>query len=428
MPEDKKPPKSSRPAPKTPATRATPAARVTRAATSRTTKSPVPRATRSTPASTSRSSSAPRPAPKPRAPSDAFDEPLEDRPVASAGPVAVGWTAEPAEPDVMDPEPSAPTWGAPVEEPGPEAPEAVEAAVVERPWLEVLVGVACLAVSALVFTNWYTAPGRHLSGWTSGRWGPVVFVVGLLGATIVALRRLKIPVTFPFEASVMLEGVGYVCAGSLIIKRFAVPVGFSVGGFTGMLSVTTYVTILGIVFPAAILSSSAPFVVRPNWFRERAGRLGAGLLAATVLAGASMGLALSPPGPSNAANHVLKDTVKGTHPCAKDFPRPATVIPVQGTLVNIPAGAICTSVLRSSAPIANVVAAYLAAFREKGWAYEVASAREYPTALGRNIRLTGPVCGAVSMTFSNTKKGSHELNVQTVTGACSIFGRNRPTP
>jgi hypothetical protein len=275
---------------------------------------------------------------------------------------------------------------------------------VERPRDELFVGIACALLAISVFFPWYkTVVHTSFSGWATGTWGPVVFFLALAGIAIVALRRLKVPVAFPYDHSLVLEGIGWASVVLTFFKRFGLP---KVGFFATSPAWGTFAAMFAAVAVALLggrVSSSAPFVRRPGWFKDRAGKTGAALVVVAIALGAIFGLTNSAaPSIPKANNQVLQPNVKqftGFPPCAKAarFPQPAGVKATNGQQYDGSKGIppYCIATMTSTLAPKTVLSRYQSALRAAKWKFTVLPVN--PASKAFALQLASPQCGSVTI-------------------------------
>ncbi|MGZ4212725.1 MAG: hypothetical protein ACXVQV_05775 [Actinomycetota bacterium] len=314
----------------------------------------------------------------------------EEEEQSLARPVAVESTAPLGEmsTDTLDaagvgPEPRAPV--------APRA--AVRPAVVDRPGVELGIGVVALLLAVSVFLPWYHNGVSTVNGWTSGSWGPVIFFLALLSVAIVALRRARMPVAFPIEATLIIEAGGWVSVIGLILKRYFAPRAF---GFTLPTDGWLFAS-LGLSLALAVLggmaSSNASFVVRPGWFRGRAGVLGAAIVVLALAGGVTFGFVNT-----------------SVQPVARSSPTPQRVdgMPRCGTRLHLPAPSSftptigfdfkgqpnnCTATLTTTLAIGPATSSYVAALRSAGWTVQESST----SSLYRVLTVKRGACGSIAL-------------------------------
>lgn len=322
----------------------------------------------------------------------ADDEPAVARPVAVG--VAVPGGDAPEVPWTPSP------FGAATDVPPvPDAP-----AVIERPRDELIAGVACAVLAITVFLPWYKRPfaGLSASGWSSGTWAPIVFFLALAGVAVVVLRLRKIPVSFPVDHALVLEGIGWLAVAGIVIKRF-LPPRTPYGGYSA--SIGLFIALfaaVGVALLGGRVSSAAPMMIRPGWFADRAGKTGTGILAVALIAGLIFGVTNSTEPASPSGSRVTQVTprmknFKGFPPCGKEagFPVPAGVTASKGSLFDgqPPQPKVCLMYFTSSLSVKTVLGRFRAAFLKQGWKVNVA-ANQYAAG---SLAITGPKwCGTTS--------------------------------
>ena len=273
---------------------------------------------------------------------------------------------------------------------------------IERPQDELYVGIACLALAASVFLPWYKSPFRtNISGWSSGTWGPFIFFLALAGVVIVALRRARVPIAFPYDHSLVLEGIGWLAVAMAFVKRFFLP---SVGTVKfGINTIPMIVAMLAAVSVALLggrVSSSAHLVMRPGWFKDKAGKTGALVVGGTIVLGAVFGLMIGPSNSVATPRPPIK-TVKGFPDCAKKagLPRPAGFTATGGQESTDKSLQQCSVSFTITASLATTAQRLERALRAANWKFTVNK-----TAASKATRyylLTSPKCGQ-AFVFSQT--------------------------
>lgn len=336
------------------------------------------------------------------------DEPADDtaderpaRPVPIGVPPATTVAAE---------APAYPTSGEVAGQPGvPPPPD--ERPDVEDPATESWVGVAAAVLAGSVFLPWYRSIGGFdITGWASGTWGPIVFFLALAALAVVALRRAGVAVAFPISHALMLEGIGWISVLALLLKRFARPEGFNVVGVSAnpfaMGFWVALVAGVALALLASKLSKNAPIVLLPGWFRGRAGKVGAGVVALSLVAGVAFGMANDAGSALEAARRGTIDaSVGGLTPqlqeglpeCIGDagFPVPRGITPVEGFGRDEPTQ-LCTAIFSGTAGVGTIQNAFTRSLDEASWEYSVLDA----TAANPNTRMlaiTAPQCGTLQI-------------------------------
>lgn len=290
-----------------------------------------------------------------------------------------------------------------------------ERPVIEDARGELLVGLAAALLAAATFLPWYRSFGEFdISGWASGTWGPAVFFLGLAGVVIVGARRFGVALAFPVSYSLLLEGIGWVSVLGLLAKRFWPPENFSVVGLSANpLEMGFWVALFAAVAVAMLasrLSRNAPIVVLPGWFRSKAGKLGAGILALAIAGGAAFGV-MNDPGEALARARgdrvgssfdpgQTPEVEQGLPSCMKDlgFATPSGVTATQGFSA---ANDVCTASFTSKTPLAKLASDMLAAMKSAGW--KVQAVKDGTTETTRIFTVTEPRCGNVSILDDTTK-------------------------
>ncbi|MFA5890068.1 MAG: hypothetical protein WDA27_03805 [Actinomycetota bacterium] len=290
--------------------------------------------------------------------------------------------------------------------PAPDAPSALDGAP-PRTWEEPAAAALAGVLAILVLVPWYSAGSLSVSGWASGTWGPVVFFLALAAVGVIALRRLNAPVRFPVESGLVVEAVAWVSIVGLFIKRFmrvkAGATGFTLGVTRGQ-TIALFVAV-GLALVAGRLSTNAPIMIRPGWFRDREGKIGVAILGVALAVGLIFGFTNSafPGQPQSQAGAVNPNVrqVTGMPKCGKDmrFPVPAGVTATSG--YDIKGSPTCVMTFSSSSlTLSKMYSRFVAALRKAGWS--VTSSPALQTT--RVLSLTKPKCG--QMTFIEGQSGA----------------------
>jgi hypothetical protein len=262
-----------------------------------------------------------------------------------------------------------------------------------------IAGAAALLAGATFFP-WYRGFGRTASGFETGTWGPVIFFLALASMLTIALRRLRLPLTLPFEESLLHEGVGWISVIAVIVKASRTP---AINGVPGMGVAwgiwPALAAALALGFLGAQMSPRAPLVIRPDWYRG-AGGAAAALILATAVTGSVAAAAsvsydlrgallarvgITPQSPPKIVRNRLPD-------CANGFPIPPAVRPTIGFEARRPGG-LCLAQLRSTQPPQRLVVLYERQLRRAGWQFGTSSASPGQVA---TLQLTSPRCGTVA--------------------------------
>lgn len=278
---------------------------------------------------------------------------------------------------------------------------------IERPRDEMFTGIIAALLAASTFLPWYKAafPPRTISGFASGTWGPIVFFLALAAVAIVVLRRLRVPVSFPIETSLMLEGFGWLSVAGALLKKFFVlhQPGFGTG--TGPALTVEKGLYAGVVLGAALAivgartASSAPMMLRPGWFASTAGKLGASVLAVALVLGLGLGFTASPFASSadvGASPNVPRPKqFKGFPPCATTakFPQVPGVKASTGYSIEIEGRVTCGMQFTTTLSPRTALTRYEHALGKAKWTFTKLPGTS-PTISA--LTLTGPQCGTVS--------------------------------
>lgn len=270
---------------------------------------------------------------------------------------------------------------------------------------ELLVGVFGLLLAVIVSVlNWYAPTNglKELTGLSAGGFAVIPFVAGVGALLIVVLRRVGMKIRFPVDQGLMLEVIGYAAVGGTIAARFFRPKGAALVGQWGSSTLLAVAAGIGIAWFASRMSQGAPLVVRPGWFSDKAGRLGAAVLVLLLLLGG--GLAILKPGSSSP--DVGFDGLKYSKEAPAcltdlDFPLPdALVVSDKGFYrYDLPVtpgidGDLCGAEFTSSLSLKKVHNKMVKLFGKAGWKFSITSGPDK----GRTfIQFTKPSCGQFEM-------------------------------
>lgn len=275
-----------------------------------------------------------------------------------------------------------------------------------------MLAAATLAASA--FLPWYKLPnGVKASGWATGGWGPLIFLLGVAAVVAIALRRFRVHVTLPYPESIVLEGMGWLATITAILKARFRP---SVGAIQMQTVPWVYAAVAaGIVLAllAGRVSGKTPFVSLPGWYRRRAGKIGAALLLVVIGGGAAFGFTNSfkvgpsstAAGPGSGKSIGNPKVVNGLPACAKDFPVPTDFTPFNG-IESQNALKTCVATFKTSRTAADAAAQLAQAFTRGGWTFK----RE-TTGAASSFTITKPRCGSATVIASTGKDVYAVLNV-----------------
>lgn len=262
------------------------------------------------------------------------------------------------------------------------------------------IAAAAAFLAGATFFPWYRGFGRTASGFETGTWGPVVFFLALASVLTIALRRLNLPLTLPFEESLLHEGVGWISVIAVIVKASRTP---AINGVPGMGVAwgiwPALAAALALGYLGARMSPRAPLVIRPEWYRGAGGVAAALILAIAVTGSVAAGAAISydlrgallarvgitPQSPPKIVRKRLPD-------CAKGFPVPPDVRPTIGFEAQKPGG-LCLAQLRSTQPAQQLAALYERQLHRAGWQFVKPSAVRGQVA---TLQLTSPRCGTIA--------------------------------
>ncbi len=287
-------------------------------------------------------------------------------------------------------------------EPEPDAdasPPAVEEGppVIERPRDELIAGGLALVLAASTFLPWFKAGIATFSGWAGGRFGPAVTFLALAAVAIVALRKLGKPVVFPLDHALVIEGIGWICTLAILASNLMPPkIGLIPTQRNSMLFVSLVLAV-GLALFAGRISSGAPFVMRPGWFKSAAGKLGAAILIVAIAAGTAFGVMNGGETPLASAGQGGKTPtlIKGLPDCVKKykFPIPEGFKPVNGYADETTGSCIATLSTRLS--VSDAYAKYQAALKAANWTFAKAKATKGQRF--RSLTLKSPRCGFVTI-------------------------------
>jgi hypothetical protein len=289
-----------------------------------------------------------------------------------------------------------------------------EMSPVDRPIVELVIAAAAFLLGGSVFFPWYHIGFGTVSGWSSGTWGPIIFFSALASFVIVVLRRVHVPIAFPVEATLVVEGLGWVSVIGLIFKRYFAP---SVLGSTLATDGWIFASLLfalALAILGGMASSSAPFVVRPGWFRGNGGKIGAGVLGIALAAGLTLGFANQATTQVAKARTVTPPTqVKGFPPCARrlHLPSPAGFTPTQG--FDYKGQDNCIATFSTKLSLTAAYDRYTKALKAGGWTL----VQGRSSTASRVVGIRGPVCGTVAV-----------LTQKTVTVSVIVFACTRSVP
>jgi len=350
----------------------------------------------------------PRTAPRPTDTAEIPAVPDEEELPLSSGPVAVSGESAGRE------QPARPLWDEiePAAVPARAAePRNSDAPVIDRPGVELGLGVLGLALALSVFLPWYHNGIGTVSGWASATWGPIVFFLALVAVAIVVLRRAGVPVSFPVEPTLVIEGLGWAAVVGIIIKRYFAPKQFSIALPTDGWLFASLLAAVALAVLAGVASSSAPFVIRPGWLRERSGQLGAGILVVALALGIAFGLtnnAFSVP--KVARQTQPAPTVSGMPTCARRLalPVPSGLTPVAG--IDSKNGANCFVTFRTSLSLKTATARYTTILKQNDLKVSAGPATKASSTLG----FRGRICGTVQL----IKVGNNPVSVAVILLSC----------
>ena len=318
---------------------------------------------------------------------------------------------QPARPMAVGETPPA-LWQAAV----PPAPEvsltrAVEppegAPVVDKPWAELGVGIFATLLAGSVFLPWYHNTITTVSGWSSRTWGPIIFFLALAALAIVVLRRMQVPIAFPVEAPLIVEGIGWLCVIGLILKRYFQPTVLGVKLPSDGWIFASLACALGLAILAGTASSNTAFVLRPRWFSGRPGWIGTAVLVVALAGGFALGFT----GSSVPTPAALKPTprltqFRGLPNCARRLHLPT---PPGFTAYFGYESTSCIATWQTSFGLNRAYLRYKAALRAAHWTVTDGQQKTG----GRAGMLSGPACGSVSVAT-----GRAQVLVEVVTFPC----------
>lgn len=300
----------------------------------------------------------------------------------------------------------------------------------ERYREDVPIMVASAALAASPFLPWYKMKvfgnsTAYASGWETGTWGPMIAFLGALSLAVAVLRRLRVGVGLPFPDATIHEGAGWLAIVGAVIKFRAAP---AAGAFRMSWHWPIFVAVaaaFALAFLAGRMSSTAPFVSIPGWFRGKAGAIGLATIALAVGGAGAFGsindidvqqVALGRP-PTADGKSPLKappNILRGEFPdCAKDFPKPSGAKPREAVTTS-DTNPTCVFTFTSTQSPDALLAFYKAELPKAGITFVELEGR---TNLGGHaLQLLKPKCGAMSM---SKQQGAKETTVVvTYGGAC----------
>jgi hypothetical protein len=292
---------------------------------------------------------------------------------------------------------------------------------------EALVAILGLLLAGSTLLPWYEVGSRQITGLGSGSFGPLVFVAGIGAAIIAGARLLGKRLRFPMERGLILEVLGYIAAGSVIIKRFLKPApDVSTDGTNTFIALALAIAL---ALLASRLSSGAPLMVRPGWRKEKGGQAGAGILASLVLV--AVALAIVQPGKLSTGGSIQSPNYSSTPPkCSTsvEFPVPAVLKEVQYFNLeynNEFAGggtSACGGLAEASQTPKDIAQRFQRLLKQKGWNFDAASNRGGVTL----IVLRSPRCGTISASRPGGASGTPMTQVQWNFTECTAVGGTPP--
>lgn len=418
-----------------------PTARAKSAKTSKTTKT-TPKTTRRTTATPKPTMRAPKPAPEVLEDNDLLDNQDEqfDRPVAIRG---IDDFIEDDDADGADDAHDSavatvsPPWGAPLDDASgsPAMPAGAEdlGESGDRSNAELLAGVAALVLAASTFLPWYQGGNLNtISGFASGTWGPLVAFLGVAGFLIVLLRRLNVAVSLPLETGIILEGIGWISVGGVMLKRvFPLKIGsialslsqpyFAV--FNGLMVSLMCAVALAIL--AGRVSTGSPFVLRPNWFAGTAGKIGSVILAVALIGGISAGFVSGDSTETAAPAEPKTKMYTGKIPkCLSDIPIPKAAKVIGGSeQFRDGTRFYCQGTFTFGSSVAKAEAAFLALWKDDGILFRRAE-QKIP---GASLILMWKPCGLLNITRPNKKKPA-SVGITLIPDKGCVYAPGGPRP
>ena len=278
---------------------------------------------------------------------------------------------------------------------------------------DIPVAVLSAILAGSTFLPWYRAPGvASATGWSSGTWGPIILALGAGSFLLILLRRLKIPVGLPFEESLVHEGIGWLSLIGIALKSRFRP-GQNLFGIGYGIYVAIGAAVL-LLLIAGRMSPHAPLVVRPGWFRGRAGRIGMVVIALVLASAATFATtnAVNLSADTTTNRRLPPGTVRGLPKCAESFPVPKDVRPTFG--VGEKDAPTCQAYFSDDRSLADAVAAFKESLDKAGWTYTTQQQSPAVT----QFDITKPRCGQLYV-VSNTQQGSSGSLAYATFGPCT---------
>jgi hypothetical protein len=288
---------------------------------------------------------------------------------------------------------------------------------VERYPQDIPVAILSAILAGSAFLPWYRSSGGgpSPSGWTSGTWGPIILALGVGSFLLIVLRRIKVAVGLPFEESLVHEAIGWVSLIGIALKSRFRPGSDLFGVGWGI-----YVAIgaaVPLLLIAGRMSPHAPLVVRPGWFRGRAGRIGIVVIAVVLAGGATFATrnAVDLKGTVGTNRRLPPGTVRGLPKCAESFPLPKNTKPTFG--VGDKDAPTCQAYFSDERSLADTVAAFKEALDKDGWVYTTQQQSPAVT----QFDISKPRCGQLYV-VSNTPQGGGGSLAYATFGPCNTPG------
>ena len=249
-----------------------------------------------------------------------------------------------------------------------------------------------------------------------------MFALSLAAVAIVVLRRAGVAIQFPIHHALVLEGIGWAAVGALLIKRVWAPrIAGAEMGTTGWL-IAALIVALGIALLAGSVSQGVTLVVRPGWFAVGSGKLGAGVLAVAIAAGAVFGIVNDVETGLNTPPNQASQFEEGYPTCAERLlPVPDGVEAVQGG----PAQGNCVVVLRTELGRKRAYTRYINTFEGAGWTIVYDSTRDDDNPLFQVQARRGADCATalVQQASPGTKQKNITLIIAPPEVACNLEGK-----
>jgi hypothetical protein len=160
------------------------------------------------------------------------------------------------------------------------------------------------------------------------------------------------------------------------------------------------VAALGLAVVGGSVSQGVALVMRPGWFADRAGKLGAGVLVAALVLGGAFGLLNDTGLPSFASDPNAPAVEQGYPNCAENsgFPVPRGIEATSG----IPRDTFCFAQLQTKLKVGKILRRYTTALKREGWTITYDSRGDENNPLGQLQARRGGDCGSVTAIAGGT--------------------------